>query len=744
MAENDLTTISISAKADGVKDAASQLKSLSTQLKKIQDLSKAGIGNEVGKSLQALSSAVSLLSNVRVSDQLPKSINSLGRSLSSFNSKVVEFDLGKLKEINLTMQNLAAIGGGKLPDLGAITNKGNEFPNKEVAPTTVTQVPYGTMAEDAEKLINANVYLLDTVESLQSAMADLNKSTKDAGRNIVDASRRIQSMGRSAHGATSKLGQLWSSMKRIAMYRAMRAAIKAITNAFREGIQNLYQYSTLIDGTFKKSMDTLSTSALYLKNSLGALVAPIVNALAPAIDFLVDKFVALLNVFNEFLAMITGASTWTRAVKYPKEYADNLERAGGAAKELRATLLGFDEINRLDDLKARGGGGGGSSLDYSKMFEEVETTTRSLSEMFDDLLDSGKSKFTLWAAGLAGILSLKLAGGLTGVFGGAAGSTGLLSGFTATMLAAFAGFSLGNWMYQNNIGGVKTFADDLMDAGLGEGITKVLNAVEDGLKKIKRGWEQYEEAATDWGDKVNDFFGNVRDGWKIIADDFSEMWRFTFNPYSYEKGHPGTWTIKPHADLTDFQKEFFKGLGEIGLSYNGNGYIAKITFDTHVSGSGTTHGGGGGGSFGGNGGNGGDTVNDQRSFDTEPEPTPTPVKTTPQQYSYIPAYLLEKKAMGGSVETGDLFIANENGPELIAQVGHKTQVANNDQITESIRLATAEGNAESNTLLRQAVSLLGSILAKDNTVVAEVTTDSITNGLRRQNLRNGRTTVEVG
>ena len=101
-------------------------------------------------------------------------------------------------------------------------------------------------------------------------------------------------------------------------------------------------------------------------------------------------------------------------------------------------------------------------------------------------------------------------------------------------------------------------------------------------------------------------------------------------------------------------------------------------------------------------------------------------------------------ALGGSVQTGDLFYANEHEPELIAHVGNRTQIANNDQITDSIRVATQQGNAESNGLLRQAVALLNGILLKDNTVVAEITTDSITNGLRRQNLRNGSTTIPVG
>lgn len=751
MAETDITTISISAKAD-TKDAAAQLKALATQLERIKKVSDSGMNAaNLGESLQDLSNAISGiqgLSNVKISANLAKSLDSvigtIGNGLANLNARVKEFDTSKLWEIKNSIQGLADIDGLKfMSDLG-----GGQFPNTMATPTTVSGEDFRDAAEGEDEMSTSAINLSGNLTELTETVDALFRMLKHYLRDERATSKSLDDIGHSAKKTTSKLGQLWAAMKRIAMYRAMRTAIKMVTQAFREGIQNLYQYSSLINGTFKQSMDTLATSALYLKNSLGAMVAPIINALAPAIDILVDKFVDLLNIFNQFLAMITGASTWTKALKYPKQYAENMERAGGAAKELRATLLGFDEINRLDDLKARGGGGGTPGMDYSKMFEEVPLIKKSLSDMWDDFLEGGKSKFAIWAAGLAGILALKLSGAWGGIFGGAAGSASLFNSFTATLLAAFAGFRLGNWLYYN-VPGIRDFADDLMDAGLGNAIMKFQTSVTDG-------WKLMYDTAVEWGDKLNTFFGDVKDGWGLLADEVKEKWRRIFHPYSYEKqneyGAVGmNWTIKPTADLTDFQKQWWKTLGEVGLSFDGKGYRFSFSIDfnepvipynPNIPGS-----------------------------HSNPTPTPTPdknptstlvdlanaahkasedikdaVKNTQkptQNQSYAPSYLT-KRAGGGSVETGDLFLANENGPELIAQVGNKTQVANNDQITESIRVATAQGNAEGNMLLRQAVAALNGLLAKDTTVEAVVTADSITNGLARQNLRNGRTTVAVG
>lgn len=49
---------------------------------------------------------------------------------------------------------------------------------------------------------------------------------------------------------------------------------------------------------------------------------------------------------------------------------------------------------------------------------------------------------------------------------------------------------------------------------------------------------------------------------------------------------------------------------------------------------------------------------------------------------------LKKRASGGYVPNGDLFLANEKGAEFIGAIGGNTAVANNNQITEAIAQAT--------------------------------------------------------
>ena len=53
--------------------------------------------------------------------------------------------------------------------------------------------------------------------------------------------------------------------------------------------------------------------------------------------------------------------------------------------------------------------------------------------------------------------------------------------------------------------------------------------------------------------------------------------------------------------------------------------------------------------------------------------------------STIGSYKIQAKAEGGFVDSGELYLARENGmSEYIGQMGHKTAVANNDQIVAGI------------------------------------------------------------
>lgn len=188
---------------------------------------------------------------------------------------------------------------------------------------------------------------------------------------------------------TKRWNKFTSSLARIAVYRLIRTALKEIAAGIREGVDNLYLWAQAWKDTYKsadrflQSMDTLTTGFLYLKNSIGAAVSPLIDYVAPIIDSLIDKFVSLANAINQALAALTGASLWRKAVRYPVTYGDTMANAKKKADDLKRTVLAFDELNKLDDNKKKSGGSGSDEWDQSKMFEEM-----AVGDKFRKLLNS--------------------------------------------------------------------------------------------------------------------------------------------------------------------------------------------------------------------------------------------------------------------------------------------------------------------------------------------------------------------
>lgn len=248
---------------------------------------------------------------------------------------------------------------------------------------------------------------------------DAGTATKAAGTESGKAASKIRGVGKDAKDAgenakkgSSGLKTFWESLKRIAFYRAVRSIIKGITEAFGTGITNLYHWSDALGGHFAASMDRLATSSQYLKNSLGAMVSPLIESFIPVLDVIIDKVVEVLNFFNMLLAAVSGADTYTVAKKAAAVWDDSANKAKKSAKsvsdEIKRTILGFDEINKLVKTNSSSSGSssgysGNKQPDYSSMFEEKPLTGifKKISDITSGWPDWLKALLGVGTAGLA-------------------------------------------------------------------------------------------------------------------------------------------------------------------------------------------------------------------------------------------------------------------------------------------------------------------------------------------------------
>ena len=195
-------------------------------------------------------------------------------------------------------------------------------------------------------------------ESLKKAAASFRQTVKNIAGSLTD---RLSKNIKNFSDGFKKMAQ---SFGRVLKYKAISFVLNQITAAISDGTKNFYEYSRAIGGDFSKNLDNIATGLLYFKNSVGAAAAPIINVLATAFDALIDKIIEVINWFNQLISKLTGASTWTKAIRQQTTYAEATTQAADATKRL---LAGFDELNIIGSSSSARGTG----TNVGGMFEEV-------------------------------------------------------------------------------------------------------------------------------------------------------------------------------------------------------------------------------------------------------------------------------------------------------------------------------------------------------------------------------------
>ena len=226
--------------------------------------------------------------------------------------------------------------------------------------------------------------MADTVESLEIQITHRASGAASALRSLTSS---LKSVSKATKPATSALSNFLSSLKRIAYYRFIRSIIKSITQAFQEGLQQAYAFSSAMNTEghrFAEAMDSMKSSSNQMKGQLGSAFISLLAAIQPIVETIIGLVIKLADALSQLFAAFTG-KTYLKANATAAKFADTMKSGAGAAKEWKNQLLGFDEINRLNEPSNGGGGGGSNGTDG---FDFVDTP---ISEFWLNLVDKIKA-----------------------------------------------------------------------------------------------------------------------------------------------------------------------------------------------------------------------------------------------------------------------------------------------------------------------------------------------------------------
>ncbi len=378
----------------------------------------------------------------------------MGGNKGSRTYKSMQYDIQELI-------NTIKYAEGELADL---EQRGNAF--SFGAGTEAAKRDIEKLAAEQQKLQDVNNRLRtsydsieEKVDSYRRKLAQTNSVTDKAEKSTGKYGRSLKTIEKGAGGAQRGIGEM---LAQSILFSVAFRAISAVTSGIAEGMTNFAQYSS---GT-NESISMLLSSFTRLKNAFATAFSPILSIIAPILAKFIDMLSTAASYVSMFFSILSGKGTYTRAVAVQQDYAASLNETAGAAdnvanamkKANKATnqyLSGLDEVRRFErpdqmtDIPVSGGAGNASGgLKPSDMFEEVPIDNKFgeyMKEMLKILEPTTEALKKLWNEGLSRL----------GDFAWDA-----LKGFYDNFLVP-----VGKWT-------------------LGEGIPRLVNALNDGLMKI--------------------------------------------------------------------------------------------------------------------------------------------------------------------------------------------------------------------------------------------------------------------
>lgn len=383
--------------------------------------------------------------------------------------------------------------------------------------------------------------ILGGVRSALSKVSTVIKRTSGLfGALIQKFTSGIPILNRFTGGVKDNGSSFGGGLKNLLKYslgiRSLFALVNKLRSALVDGFKNLSQYS----GNTNNSISMLMSSLTQLKNAFAAAFAPILNIVAPVLNAVIQKIISVVNAIGQLTSALTGSGTFIRAKQLNQNYAVSLDnnaksanKANDANQKLQRTILGFDQINKLDDTSgssssdsaATGGLTGKDMFETLNVSNEMRTIAAQIKEAWKnaDFTEIGR------------IVGRKLNSALQNIPWGSIQSTcNRIAKSTATFLNGFIEETdwqlVGNTLSQGintAFGTANTFAENFHWGSLGNAVGNGINGALGGLD-----WSQVNTTvyniAKGLTDGLNSFIQTT--DWSLVgqtyANKLNTIWSF--------------------------------------------------------------------------------------------------------------------------------------------------------------------------------------------------------------------------
>lgn len=264
-------------------------------------------------------------------------------------------EMEKLEKVEdgLLQKSFALEDSGKAYMQGIDTEKYAKLSNELSQLNNQQRINLASYQEAEAKLKDEG----DSADKTATQVRKVSNETKKATKNTDNYSKSLNKTTKSMGNFGSSVGKL---LKKLLLLGLGISTIYTLLNKMRSAIvDGLNEMALMNEGNnqMNRSLSMITSSFDAFKNSIAAAVAPLVNLLAPALSRVLDIMTNVTNQVASFIALLTGASTYMKALKVQKDYAASLDKTAKKTKKAEQAAKGYlsplDEINKYQSKEEK-------------------------------------------------------------------------------------------------------------------------------------------------------------------------------------------------------------------------------------------------------------------------------------------------------------------------------------------------------------------------------------------------------
>lgn len=204
-------------------------------------------------------------------------------------------------------------------------------------------------------------------KELDKTNAKINQGEKNLTEMKEEAGQLTQQIERARPGEAiaNSLESAKRSLTRFLKYAIGIRSVYILFQRLKQAIKSAVQQYAEYDHELKYNLALLSATKKAIQITNGAAFASVFNAILPIVQRIANWMLEAANAASRFIAILSGKSSYKRAVVNAEEVAASLEEAeddtedtadaaddvADGFKEAKKQVLGFDELNILESDK---------------------------------------------------------------------------------------------------------------------------------------------------------------------------------------------------------------------------------------------------------------------------------------------------------------------------------------------------------------------------------------------------------